>query len=650
MKKILFLLISIIPMTVVAQGEYSTISYDENEMAYYYNPYFDAAHLWGMYYEMADGQSLRPTFKLQGGQTSIDGQDYYQVVTNQDTLLYRQEGQLVYLWHGDSEHVVLDYGLEVGDTFQTMDSVTLRVVDVDGCVSDPYYSQIRHFYDVSGRAQFYGSMAPHILELESEDGNQKDIWIEGIGSVYWGVVPLSVVQTLSFVTGPITYSHVVWRQGGCGHSDAFWDVNGPNYKIHHFELTERDYPRETPPLEFSFVGNTLCIRGSYNMNRTPCFAECQIHDNVIDLVLGDKSMANGRVPALMDIQFTGFEPGTYSVGIKGKEHRELVCTGASTEPVHPMLEGNPLWIHQQHDYRVNWKYTSYTYEEIVEKNLYNKVNYSDPERSFIYTFLYGKREMNGHEYQVAWQIDSRDINGKLTRDQMHEVLLVREEDGRVLAPYEQFATCQADWSALGILGDEVITNDYTLSVGDSYLDKHADVDHHHLSLKIDRVGTLVGPDYQERQTWYADATGTTLEQVGSLNPLYPSPFATFLCPAETDSVELDEHYCTLNSMYQDGHLVYRAPYQYTHTWYQSDDYFVNYGSPYNLRRQNSYLYYAPPHLQQVLDFIATLPADAIITPSADKHQEAPIYDLQGRRLGSKPRKGMYIQGGKKVMR
>ncbi len=51
---------------------------------------------------------------------------------------------------------------------------------------------------------------------------------------------------------------------------------------------------------------------------------------------------------------------------------------------------------------------------------------------------------------------------------------------------------------------------------------------------------------------------------------------------------------------------------------------------------------------------AYLQADDSLTPVIDvtvdgKRTVAPVYDLSGRRLGSRPQNGVYIQGGKKVI-
>lgn len=95
-----------------------------------------------------------------------------------DSIYYRQDAQKVYRYNVNTatETLVFDFGLDVGDTFKLYDDCEVVVESVsDTNVVNSIFSEER--YDNQ-----------RVLRLRGvEDASITDIWVEGIGSLYYGI-------------------------------------------------------------------------------------------------------------------------------------------------------------------------------------------------------------------------------------------------------------------------------------------------------------------------------------------------------------------------------------------------------------------------------------------------------------------------------
>ena len=95
-----------------------------------------------------------------------------------DSTYYRQDAQKVYRYNvnTNAEALVFDFGLDVGDTFKLYDDCEMVVESVaDTNVVNIIFSEDR--YDNQ-----------RLLRLRGlEDASITDIWVEGIGSLYYGI-------------------------------------------------------------------------------------------------------------------------------------------------------------------------------------------------------------------------------------------------------------------------------------------------------------------------------------------------------------------------------------------------------------------------------------------------------------------------------
>ena len=123
-------------------------------------------------------------------------------------------------------------------------------------------------------------------------------------------------------------------------------------EYHHFcdtmgYIEWEDFIDQYHPWTFSFVDDTLCIKGVYTLNCITAIAECSIKNNVVDIKIwqeedDDSLQPDCMYPRPIDLRFPGFEAGTYSIGLSGQEHKEAICYGKQ-ETYIPFVEKGKRW-------------------------------------------------------------------------------------------------------------------------------------------------------------------------------------------------------------------------------------------------------------------------------------------------------------------
>ena len=209
MKLNLLLLFSLLPWCLIKAEEAIAYDYEgyptiiHNEPAYLQErkPKF-----WCLHVDTKDGGFINLDYRL-AGDTLIQEKHYVRVVfgyeekidlynndllrisairpngeTYADTLFYRQEEDKVYCLQPEKnkEILIVDYGLEVGDEF----------MDANGevfVVRETGRQNNKHFFGW----YFY---RPRKLILVSQQTGQEDVWIEGLGSQYWGITPYYIMM------------------------------------------------------------------------------------------------------------------------------------------------------------------------------------------------------------------------------------------------------------------------------------------------------------------------------------------------------------------------------------------------------------------------------------------------------------------------
>lgn len=300
---------------------------------------------WDMYYHTGHGVSKIWTYYAEMSDTLIENNLYTPVTISEDTLYYRQEGDKVYWRRNDGEeYIILDYNLNEGEFFYSPISGAFVVTkveyaeEVDGSENSGY-KQWRY----KDYASFFGTRPPKIMHLSKEDG-QEDIWIEGYGSINWGIMPMEHIYYVNAFPYDPTASHVIMASDMC--SRISFEINEDDYKRIFFNpddmdyedyyqnadekgLGVNDYIRNQNPWTFTFEGDTLCITGIMELNCIPTFAECFIKGDVIDVNIAQiedwwiqpDCLSERRV----NVRIPGFKPGAYEIGMEGEEHCSVTC-------------------------------------------------------------------------------------------------------------------------------------------------------------------------------------------------------------------------------------------------------------------------------------------------------------------------------------
>ena len=280
---------------------------------------------WTMYYLLDTGNFTRRQYSIINGDSIIGGKKYcittirrrdarapyfYDDIKDRtikpDTLLYRQEGDKVICRLPDeTEAVILDYGLAKGDVFTDSRGEQFQVVDTG------------YFADIDPNIWYYEDKTPRMLRLQSLWDGSEDVWIEGIGSMTWGILPLSLAeQYVDFPSRPIKVRTI---QAPGFNIIARICLNEDEYKLTYFE-PEDHTPQGADFINYSFSGDTLCMDGKVPyMQCFTGYASCFIKEDTISVRVSYFSLMTASVPTcratrMVHVRIPGFKAGTYHIG------------------------------------------------------------------------------------------------------------------------------------------------------------------------------------------------------------------------------------------------------------------------------------------------------------------------------------------------
>lgn len=357
MKKVLFSLISLLLFSVQGNANFTEREYDDFPTIYsayydYYDAYFFDCHKqaeprflqknWRMYYDYSEGNCLIRNYYIEQGDSTVEGKAYARVIVEgKDILCYRQEGDRVFCldYNGIEEQLLLDYGLQTGDTFVNPMGIVFTVVETD------------FFNRYEKNIWYYGrNREPKTLRLVSTDG-EEDIWVEGIGSLFWGILPPYLAKDLPSFPSTPAKSKVIYAPGI--HMAGLFEVAEDDYKLVYAEPEDIDLPGFEDSEEyteylagrtwtFCFTDDTLIVSGIMTLNCLDTYVATLIREGNIDVNIGQLNPM-GDIPACgklkrIHAKIPGFKPGTYHIG-----DLELVCKGALAD-YHPFIEEGKEWV------------------------------------------------------------------------------------------------------------------------------------------------------------------------------------------------------------------------------------------------------------------------------------------------------------------
>lgn len=236
---------------------------------------------------------------------------------------YRQENKKIYRYDEVKGNDVLmfDFSLKAGDVFTTEQGITM-IVEETGKIKE-YMEYWTYGGDVV------------MLKLRGVDNPQTiDIWAEGVGSIYTGLLPADEMNGF--------YSFFV-EICNMGVGSAVFPQNRNHYKSMTFE--PNDYLGLDPDdidncdnmkkeVFYEFIGDTLHVYGYDELNCYVYIMQCYIQNNNIDtgympiLPFGlDLKTCMSLKP--FDVRIPGFEPGTYTITLFGEDPLTIVCQPSS---------------------------------------------------------------------------------------------------------------------------------------------------------------------------------------------------------------------------------------------------------------------------------------------------------------------------------
>ena len=334
------------PITLEQTRRNLTVPYRaEDRVARYLNEmgveYYSDYRLWEYHTTNAEGKPGN-LFTRAEKDVVLDGQTYVQLINGWYSDFYpsymRQVGKKVLRYNPDTrtEAVVLDYSLDVGDVFTTECGDRMQVTEVG---SFEEYAQ--YFYAGDG--------VRRMLRLQGVDNPKlRDVWIEGFGSVYTGVLPPELYT-------PYPEIHLKWRS-----DTGNFSVNQTHYKSIPFEAEELDRDTrvfleeeatdEDMPFTCEFIGNDLHLAGYfYYTCSTSQYAELTIDDDGTLKLSIDHPDTYYPVPTCMwpgyyDLIFPDFEPGNYHISLTNlRGHTQEFDFTLEPTPYRPFIEDGKVW-------------------------------------------------------------------------------------------------------------------------------------------------------------------------------------------------------------------------------------------------------------------------------------------------------------------
>ena len=276
---------------------------------------------WQSYYHTEGGEFGKMEYYASLADTLINDRRYMKVVAEgKDTLLFRQEGDKVFLFREGQELLLMDYGLKEGDSFVNPWGEKFVVTK-----SFTFDSYAKYYGSWRKCLSLYTSVdSPKVIHLQSlEDEGLEDEWMEGIGSVEWGIIPLQILQTLNLLPEKPERTHLI--HGSSRIMYSHFEVIEEDYAMIPFEPTRCDYASS-----YTFSGDTLCVKDYCPLSGYGCSAECTIKDDVIDLKAYSVSDATDVYPKNFNIRIPGLKAGTYKIYMNGILRSDsLVCKGTN---------------------------------------------------------------------------------------------------------------------------------------------------------------------------------------------------------------------------------------------------------------------------------------------------------------------------------
>ena len=360
---LLFITCMLASMTMLAQGSYVEDSDFE------YLPFVKEGKKWNVIRSDFDGGYHFDQFMLMNEATVKDGKTYMKMHRSEDNLtvtydagLLREEDRKVYFFDSDreEEHLLFDYSLKTGDTYETYSydeqrMVSYKVVSVGDYWEGPKI--VRYNYD-----QVADSMTTQYRYLRkwtvcrADDNSLQKTWIEGVGSLegplanLYDARPISSRDYLAYVVSP----HDYYRFDDLYLPFSFYDTM--NMQVHGSDLTikAKALPGDmNTQLTYELDGNRLHVYGKaviqsiYN-NYAYFYEETTDDPFVHKLRFEIQNMQDYPTSVIVslcaiDFYVPGFDPNMNYIVVDNHGEEHPVINKTPQMAYRPFVEDGKIW-------------------------------------------------------------------------------------------------------------------------------------------------------------------------------------------------------------------------------------------------------------------------------------------------------------------
>lgn len=269
-----------------------------------------------------------------------------------DTLmLLRQDEAKCYFYDTKTgtEHLLFDFSLQKGDVYNDdFNNIEYEVTDV--------------------RDSIIGNESLRLIELISQEGKH-DIWLEGIGSIYTGLLrAYSNYKDAYLLMCACPEWSTEWEEG-CLHlffpNNQFIRTADMTIKEPHWDRpleTEEDWEayqewRNAPTgLNAEFSGDTLHVWGRVRTSCGLCpYISSELKDNNVSVTLYRYPGPEPDCISAYDVdgRIPGFQRGIYEVRLYNKTIK-LVCS-ATSKGIMPFVQDGKVWTYEASNYIYDWE-------------------------------------------------------------------------------------------------------------------------------------------------------------------------------------------------------------------------------------------------------------------------------------------------------
>ena len=677
-------------LTVPYRAEDRVAQYLDRIGVEYYSDY----RAWEYHTTNAEGKSGN-LFTRAEKDVVFDGQTYVQLTNGWYGDLHwsymRQVGKKVLRYNPDTrtETVVLDYSLDVGDIFTTECGDRMQVTEVG---SFEEYAQ--YFYTGDG--------VRRMLRLQGVDNPKlRDVWIEGFGSVYTGVLPPELYV-------PYPEIHLKWRS-----DTGNFAVNQTHFKSIPFEAEELDRDTqyflsveatdEDIPFTCEFIGNNLHLAGYfYYTCSTSQYAELTIDDDGILNLSFDYPgtyypVATCMWPGYFDLIFPDFEPGNYHISLTNlRGHTQEFDLTLEPTPYRPFIEEDKVWkvgwlpIYSNGESQANI-YFYFDGDTIIDGRTCKKMVYEYREYKEEYQEMFDKLKSKFYEGAV-YEADRQVLYAEQGRTKLGCLydFSVEPGDSLTLPPYyDDYFNYVTEKKMGGVDGFKGRNWTILTSVnleklyGEDFNEEEYDVDFYtSANLWMEGVGSKFNPNmnlfypFMKGNTWHlmecrvgdeviyhnpdiidgVNPPDDTKKRIDFTHVVKPKPKAPQQ-EAEADGDQLSGAYTlrlldldlgTMSDTYHvtitddTGETVYDKTVRTADVLALNIDISEWTAPSYTITVENDY--------EQYVGTFSPTPTSISLPPTSTQiEKDGIIYDLQGRRVTT-PTKGLYIKDGRKYLK